>query len=133
MGADAVGGDLLFGSVAARVGRLLEVLVMALAAGLVVGAAIEQVNSGVNVDLKWPNDVLIGGRKVCGILTEMNAEVTRVRYVVVGVGINVNHVRFPKEIEGGGHLAAHGDGDGVVAGGVGGGFVKIARPGITAC
>jgi BirA family transcriptional regulator, biotin operon repressor / biotin---[acetyl-CoA-carboxylase] ligase len=77
-----------------------EVLVMALAAGLAVGAAIGQVNPAVSVDLKWPNDVLIGGKKVCGILTEMNAEVTRVRYVVVGIGINVNHVRFPKEIEG---------------------------------
>ena len=39
------------------------------------------------------------GKKVCGILTEMNAEVTRVRYVVVGIGINVNHSSFPKELE----------------------------------
>jgi BirA family transcriptional regulator, biotin operon repressor / biotin---[acetyl-CoA-carboxylase] ligase len=78
-----------------------EVLVLALAAGLAVRAAIEQVDSRVNVDLKWPNDVLIEGRKVCGILTEMNAEVTRVRYVVVGIGINVNHATFPKELEDG--------------------------------
>jgi BirA family biotin operon repressor/biotin-[acetyl-CoA-carboxylase] ligase len=78
-----------------------EVLVLALAAGLAVRAAIEQVDSRVNVDLKWPNDVLIEGRKVCGILTEMNAEVTRVRYVVVGIGINVNQATFPKELEDG--------------------------------
>jgi len=76
-----------------------DVLVLALAAGLAVGAAIEQVDSRVRPDLKWPNDVLIDGKKVCGILTEMNAEVTRVRYVVVGVGINVNHSSFPKELE----------------------------------
>jgi BirA family biotin operon repressor/biotin-[acetyl-CoA-carboxylase] ligase len=76
-----------------------EVLVLALAAGLAVHAAIEQVDSRVNVDLKWPNDVLIEGKKVCGILTEMNAEVTRVRYVVVGIGINVNQASFPKELE----------------------------------
>jgi BirA family biotin operon repressor/biotin-[acetyl-CoA-carboxylase] ligase len=76
-----------------------EVLVLALAAGLAVRAAIEQVDSRVNVDLKWPNDVLIEGKKVCGILTEMNAEVTRVRYVVVGIGINVNQASFPKELE----------------------------------
>ncbi len=76
-----------------------DVLVMALAAGLAVRAAIGQVNEGVTPDLKWPNDVLIDGKKVCGILTEMNAEVTRVRYVVVGIGINVNHSSFPKELE----------------------------------
>jgi BirA family biotin operon repressor/biotin-[acetyl-CoA-carboxylase] ligase len=76
-----------------------EVLVMSLAAGLAVHAAITQVNQTVSVDLKWPNDVLISGKKVCGILTEMNAEVTRVRHVVVGIGINVNHMSFPKELE----------------------------------
>jgi BirA family biotin operon repressor/biotin-[acetyl-CoA-carboxylase] ligase len=76
-----------------------EVLVLALAAGLAARAAIEYVDSRVNVDLKWPNDVLINGKKVCGILTEMNAEPTRVRYVVVGIGINVNQASFPKELE----------------------------------
>jgi BirA family biotin operon repressor/biotin-[acetyl-CoA-carboxylase] ligase len=75
-----------------------EVLVLSLAAGLAVRAAIEHVNSKVSVDLKWPNDVLIGGKKVCGILTEMNAEATRVRYIVVGVGINVNQASFPKDL-----------------------------------
>ena len=75
-----------------------EVLVLSLAAGLAVRAAIEQVDSRVSADLKWPNDVLIGGEKVCGILTEMNAEATRVRYIVVGVGINVNQASFPKEL-----------------------------------
>ncbi len=76
-----------------------DVLVLALAAGLAVRAAIEQVDARVSVDLKWPNDVLIAGKKVCGILTEMSAEVTRVRYVVVGIGINVNQASFPKELE----------------------------------
>jgi BirA family transcriptional regulator, biotin operon repressor / biotin---[acetyl-CoA-carboxylase] ligase len=76
-----------------------EVLVLSLAAGLAVCAAIEQVDSRVSADLKWPNDLLIHGKKVCGILTEMNAEVTRVRYVVVGIGINVNQESFPEELE----------------------------------
>ena len=76
-----------------------EVLVLALAAGLAVRAAIEQVDSRVSADLKWPNDVLIDGRKVCGILTEMNAEATRVRYMVVGIGINVNQTSFPGDLE----------------------------------
>ena len=76
-----------------------EALVLSLAAGLAVRATIKSVNKNVEVDLKWPNDVLISGKKVCGILTEMNAEATRVRYVVVGIGINVNQLEFPKEIE----------------------------------
>jgi len=79
-----------------------EVLVLSLAAGLAVQSAIQQVDSRVTADLKWPNDVLIvnknDSKKVSGILTEMNAEPTRVRYIVVGVGINVNQASFPKEL-----------------------------------
>ena len=73
-------------------------LLLSLAGGLAVHAAIQSVDSRVTPDLKWPNDVLIDGKKVCGILTEMNAEATRVRYIVVGVGINVNQASFPKEL-----------------------------------
>jgi birA, biotin-[acetyl-CoA-carboxylase] ligase region len=75
-----------------------EVLGLSLAAGLAVQSAIQQVDSRVQADLKWPNDVLIAGKKVCGILTEMNAEATRVRYIVVGIGINVNQASFPREL-----------------------------------
>src|SRR5271155_5515580 len=46
--------------------------------------------SGLTVDLKWPNDLLIGGKKVGGILTEMHAEPTLVKFVIVGMGLNVN-------------------------------------------
>ena len=76
-----------------------DVLALSLASALAVHAAIQQVDSRVEPDLKWPNDVLIGGKKVCGILTEMNAEVTRVRHIVVGIGINVNQASFPKELQ----------------------------------
>jgi BirA family biotin operon repressor/biotin-[acetyl-CoA-carboxylase] ligase len=75
-----------------------DVLVLSLAAGLAVQSAIQQVDSRARVDLKWPNDLLIEGRKVCGILTEMNAEATRVRYIVAGIGINVNQASFPREL-----------------------------------
>jgi len=75
-----------------------EVLTLSLAAGLAVQDAIQQVDARVAADLKWPNDVLINGKKVCGILTEMNAEATRVRYIVVGIGINVNQASFPKDL-----------------------------------
>jgi BirA family biotin operon repressor/biotin-[acetyl-CoA-carboxylase] ligase len=75
-----------------------DVLALSLAAGLAVRAAIHEVDSRIEVDLKWPNDVLLGGKKVCGILTEMNAEATRVRYIVMGIGINVNQASFPKDL-----------------------------------
>jgi BirA family transcriptional regulator, biotin operon repressor / biotin---[acetyl-CoA-carboxylase] ligase len=75
-----------------------DVLVLSLGAGLAVQAAIQHVDSRVLPDLKWPNDILIDGKKVCGILTEMNAEATRVRYLVVGIGINVNQSTFPKDL-----------------------------------
>ncbi|MBV9574228.1 MAG: biotin--[acetyl-CoA-carboxylase] ligase [Acidobacteriales bacterium] len=76
-----------------------EALLLSLAAGLAVKGAINEIDPKVNADLKWPNDLLIDGKKFCGILTEMNAEVTRVRYLVVGVGINVNHGSFPAELK----------------------------------
>ena len=75
-----------------------DVLPLSLAAGLAVQSAIREIDARVKIDLKWPNDVLIDGKKLCGILTEMNAEATRVRYVVVGIGINVNQASFPKEL-----------------------------------
>lgn len=55
-------------------------------------------NEGIKIGIKWPNDILIEGKKVCGILTEMNAEMERVNYLVVGMGINVNVETFPEEI-----------------------------------
>src|SRR5207253_8822263 len=41
-------------------------------------------------EIKWPNDILIGGKKVAGILTELNAELDRVKYVILGIGVDVN-------------------------------------------
>ena len=76
-----------------------EVVILSLAAALAVQAAVQSNDSKLAVDLKWPNDLLIEGKKFCGILTEMNAEVTRVRYVVVGIGINVNQAQFPTELQ----------------------------------
>jgi BirA family biotin operon repressor/biotin-[acetyl-CoA-carboxylase] ligase len=72
---------------------------LSLAAGLAVQAAFQEVDSRVIPDLKWPNDVLIQGRKFCGILTEMSSEATRVRHIVVGIGLNVNQVSFPDELK----------------------------------
>ena len=76
-----------------------EVLILSLAAGLAVQDAVRQIDSKVEPDLKWPNDLLINGKKFSGILTEMSAEPTRVRYVVVGIGINVNQTQFPDDLQ----------------------------------
>jgi BirA family biotin operon repressor/biotin-[acetyl-CoA-carboxylase] ligase len=60
--------------------------------------AVHQVTS-LQADIRWPNDLLFGKKKFCGILTELNAEVTRLRHAVVGIGINVHQERFPRELE----------------------------------
>ncbi|MFA7468583.1 MAG: biotin--[acetyl-CoA-carboxylase] ligase [Desulfotomaculaceae bacterium] len=57
-------------------------------------------HTGVEADIKWPNDILVHGKKLCGILVELNAEMDRVNFMVVGMGLNVNVPRseFPPEI-----------------------------------
>ena len=47
--------------------------------------------------IKWPNDIVLHGRKVCGILTEMQTEAGRIKHVIIGVGINVNQLAFAGE------------------------------------
>jgi BirA family biotin operon repressor/biotin-[acetyl-CoA-carboxylase] ligase len=74
-----------------------DALAISLMAGLCVCAAVEEV-TGMKPDLRWPNDVMLGEKKFCGILTELSAEVMRLRHLVVGVGINVNQETFPEEI-----------------------------------
>lgn len=75
-----------------------DALLLSLIAGIAVSEAVER-TTGLHPDLRWPNDVLIDGRKFCGILTEMHGEATRVRYVVVGIGVDVNHASFSTELE----------------------------------
>lgn len=45
---------------------------------------------GLESKIKWPNDIVINGKKVCGILTEMNCELNMINYIIMGIGINVN-------------------------------------------
>ncbi len=70
---------------------------LTLAAALAVRDAVTHA-SDLPVDIRWPNDLMIRGKKFGGILAEMNAEVGRIQFVVLGLGINVNHSSFPKEI-----------------------------------
>lgn len=73
---------------------------LTLAAAVAVCRAIEPFTAE-KPGIKWPNDILINGKKVCGILTEMSAEADRVMWVVIGIGVNVNQCPedFPEELK----------------------------------
>lgn len=69
-----------------------------LVTGIAVMKAINNV-TGLNTKIKWPNDIILNGKKIVGILTEMNAEMEKINYVVVGIGINVNNSEFNNDIQ----------------------------------
>jgi BirA family biotin operon repressor/biotin-[acetyl-CoA-carboxylase] ligase len=71
---------------------------LSLLAAVAASRAIERV-SGLPTDIKWPNDILVQGRKCCGILLEMQADLDRIRHAVLGIGINVNQRLFPEELQ----------------------------------
>ncbi|NJD03932.1 MAG: biotin--[acetyl-CoA-carboxylase] ligase [Ruminiclostridium sp.] len=78
-----------------------EIQGITLAASVAVAHVIEKI-TGIKPGIKWPNDVLLDDRKVCGILTEMNSEIDRVNFIVLGIGINYNRRQdeFPAEFAG---------------------------------
>ena len=57
-----------------------------------------QSTMGLDVRIKWPNDILYNGRKICGILTELSAEIDQINYMIVGIGINVNN-QLPRALQ----------------------------------
>jgi BirA family biotin operon repressor/biotin-[acetyl-CoA-carboxylase] ligase len=59
-----------------------------------------QSETGLRAEIKWPNDIFIGGKKVAGILTELSAELDKVRHVILGIGVDVNQgaSEFPPEL-----------------------------------
>lgn len=74
-----------------------EASVLTLLCGLATAEAIEA-ETGLSAGIKWPNDILINGKKAVGILTEMDCEMSEVHFVISGIGINVNTASFPPEI-----------------------------------
>lgn len=70
---------------------------LTLVAALAVAKAITSV-TGEEALIKWPNDIVVNGKKVCGILTEMNAQFDYINHIVVGIGINVHNESFPEKI-----------------------------------
>lgn len=65
-------------------------------------AVVEAIREVANLEakIKWPNDLIINGKKMCGILTELSAEIERINFIILGIGINVNHTLndFPEEL-----------------------------------
>ena len=71
---------------------------LTLVTALAVAKALAEV-TGENAQIKWPNDIVVNGKKVCGILTEMSAQFDYINHIVIGIGINVHNESFPEEIE----------------------------------
>lgn len=70
---------------------------LTLVAALAVSAAITK-KTGKQAGIKWPNDIVMDGKKICGILTEMGMSAGRMSYIAAGIGINVQNTEFPEEI-----------------------------------
>ena len=77
--------------------KLKGLQLISLGAGVAVAEAIRELH-GIDVGLKWPNDVMAEGKKLCGILVEGRVEADRIHYILVGVGINVNN-EIPKHLK----------------------------------
>jgi BirA family transcriptional regulator, biotin operon repressor / biotin---[acetyl-CoA-carboxylase] ligase len=79
--------------------RPQEATQLTVASGTALRRAIES-HTGLKAEIKWPNDILVRGRKVAGILTELSAELDRIKHVVLGIGVNVNldPGDFPSEL-----------------------------------
>jgi len=77
--------------------RAAQSTVLTLAAAVAVGETLE-LGFQVPADIKWPNDVMASGRKICGILVESAIEGDRLQYAVIGIGVNIAQQAFPDEI-----------------------------------
>lgn len=75
-----------------------EVSCLTLVAAMAVAKAMRNF-CDMDAKIKWPNDIVINGKKLCGILTEMSSESDFIHYVVIGIGINANHKSFSEEIQ----------------------------------
>ena len=76
----------------------MQAAVLTLLAGIAIAEAIEEVTA-MEVGIKWPNDILLNGKKLVGILTEMDCDMEKIHSVTVGMGINVNTKAFPEDLQ----------------------------------
>ena len=71
---------------------------MTLVAALAQAKALKEI-TGEDIRIKWPNDIVLNGKKIVGILTEMSAQFDYIDHIVIGIGINVHTTDFPKELQ----------------------------------
>ena len=90
---------------------------LALVAAVAVHEGLAECCPDIVAQIKWPNDILVGGRKVAGILCEASLEADRVHRVILGIGINVNGASLPRALRDDRHHAAHRGGPGGLAAG----------------
>mgnify|MGYP002627039482 CR=1 FL=1 len=77
--------------------RMDSAPVITLIAAMAMAKAVRE-TANLDTQIKWPNDVIASGKKLCGILTESSTDLEYIHYVVVGIGVNCNQVEFPEEI-----------------------------------
>ena len=95
---DTPGDSLLLSALLRPAMPAAQVAQLSLVAGLAVADALQSACDA-PARIRWPNDVLIGGRKVCGVLPEAASQADgRVGYVLLGIGINVGQLEFPREL-----------------------------------
>lgn len=90
--------SLLFSFIVRPKIQAADALWLSLMAGVAVSDAVRQ-HTGLRPDLRWPNDLLMNGKKFCGILTELSTDGPTVRHAVIGIGVNVNQPAFPQDLE----------------------------------
>ena len=91
-------GEGLYLSIILRPGvRPADASVITLAAAVAVAETLS-LDFGAGADIKWPNDVLVAGRKICGILVESAIEGDRIQHAILGIGVNLAQEEFPEEI-----------------------------------
>ncbi|KYK20184.1 hypothetical protein AYK24_04095 [Thermoplasmatales archaeon SG8-52-4] len=74
-----------------------KAMLLTMASSIAVFQGIKKI-TGIEAEIKWPNDLLINGRKICGILTEIDSEKQKINYCIIGIGINVNN-ELEKELQ----------------------------------
>ncbi|RLF59193.1 MAG: biotin--[acetyl-CoA-carboxylase] ligase [Thermoplasmata archaeon] len=67
-----------------------KAMYVTMAASIAISIALKEI-CNINPEIKWPNDILLDGKKICGILTELDAEMDKINYSIIGIGLNVNN------------------------------------------
>lgn len=79
--------------------QIANASMLTLVAALAIARAVQQAMGDRSASsIKWPNDIIVDGKKVCGILTEMTVEADYIKHIVIGIGLNINNRKFDPEV-----------------------------------